>query len=66
MNHFKNKRYWILMPPFFIIAVFFLLFLPSEYSDYALIPVIVYFITFTIWNYSAKTKNENSEGNDLS
>ncbi|SFP64343.1 hypothetical protein [Salibacterium halotolerans] len=54
MNHFKNKRYWILMPPLFIITIFLLLFLPSPYSDYALIPVIVYFVTFTTWNYYAE------------
>ncbi|MGY4690954.1 hypothetical protein [Salibacterium sp. K-3] len=58
MKHFKNKRYWILMPPFFIVTASILLFLPGKYSDYAMVTIIAYSMTLTIWNYAAKRKEQ--------
>ncbi|MGP4077397.1 hypothetical protein [Halobacillus sp. K22] len=63
MNYFKNKRYWILMPPFLLMTVLLVIFLPIEHRWYAFLPIIVFWIVYYIWNYYSQKKN-NSKNNE--
>ncbi|WBL17037.1 hypothetical protein [Sutcliffiella sp. NC1] len=50
------KRYWILMPPFFItmLLVFFLL--PNPYKGLLFVVPLLFWITLSIWNYIGDRK----------
>jgi len=57
MNHFKNKRYWILMPPFLLMTVLLVVFLPIEYRWYSFLPIVVFWMVYYIWNYYSVKEN---------
>ena len=60
---FKNKRYWILLPPF-VIAMFLLYnFVPNKYGlILGLILVATFWSVYHIWNfYSDKKSNPDNE-----
>ena len=57
MNHFKNKRYWILMPPFLLLTVLLVVFLPIEYRWYSSLPIIVFWMVYYIWNYYSEKES---------
>lgn len=59
IKHFSNKRYWIVMPPFFITAVLLIIFLPAKYSEYvALSLLIVHWGVYYLWNYYAEKNKQ--------
>ncbi|ARI75690.1 hypothetical protein HM131_02090 [Halobacillus mangrovi] len=49
MKHFKSKRYWILMPPFFITFVLLYIFLPYPYKLYSPGVILVFWIVYYLW-----------------
>lgn len=60
IKHFSNKRYWILMPPFFITGVLLVIFLPRKYVEYAVfLLIIVYWAVYSLWNYYAEKTNKS-------
>ncbi|MFD2655199.1 hypothetical protein [Gracilibacillus thailandensis] len=54
---FKNKRYWILMPPFLITSIILAIYLPPKLKPLALLSVIVFWIVYYVWNYFGKKKS---------
>ncbi|ASF39092.1 hypothetical protein CEH05_08175 [Halobacillus halophilus] len=65
MNHFKNKRYWILMPPFLLMTVLLVIFLPIEYRWYSFLPIVVFWMVYYIWNYYSE-KDNNMQNDERS
>ncbi len=57
---FKNKRYWILMPSFLIVALLLNTFLPNEYRHYSFLTIIIFWIVYYIWNYYADKKQQSN------
>ena len=59
IKHLKNKRYWILMPPFLITTMLLFAFLPEEFKPYSFSVIIIFWVTYSFWNYYAEKKNSN-------
>lgn len=51
---FKNKKYWILMPPFLILAIALLTY--TDNSSYGFLAIIIFWIIYYSWNYIEKKK----------
>ena len=51
---FKNKKYWILMPPFLILTIASVIYLPQDYRPYSFLVVIIFWIIYYAWNYIEK------------
>ncbi|MGI8313775.1 hypothetical protein [Halobacillus mangrovi] len=49
MKHFQNKRYWILMPPFFVAFILLYIFLPYPYKLYSPAIMLVFWIVYYLW-----------------
>lgn len=47
---FKNKKYWILMPPFLILTVALFTYLPQDYKPYSFAAIIIFWIVYYSWN----------------
>ncbi|MDX8046413.1 hypothetical protein SH601_10510 [Gracilibacillus sp. S3-1-1] len=62
---FKNKRYWILMPPFSIIALLLFIFLPNNYKFFSPLVIIIFWIVYYVWNYLAEKKNNPNNPEEL-
>ncbi len=58
---FKNKKYWILMPPFLLLAILLILFLPTDLKPYSIISVLIFWVTYYIWNYADKKQNKTQK-----
>ncbi len=58
---FKNKKYWILMPPFLLIAVLLILYLPNDLKPYSIISVMIFWVTYYIWTYDDKKQNKTQK-----
>jgi len=58
---FKNKKYWILMPPFLLLAILLILFLPTDLKPYSIISVLIFWVTYYIWNYADKNQNKTQK-----
>lgn len=58
-KYFKNKRYWILMPPFFIIALLVYIFLPHNYRYLSFLVIIIFWIVY--WRWNKREDHKNSE-----
>ena len=50
----KNKKYWVLMPPFLILTLVLIVYSPTEYRAYSFTPVVVFWIVYYIWSYIGK------------
>ncbi|RSL29048.1 hypothetical protein D7Z54_33345 [Salibacterium salarium] len=61
----KNKRYWILMPPFLIIALLLFTFLPNNYRYFSFLVIIVFWVVYYSWNYFAGKKNNPNKPEEL-
>lgn len=53
---YKNKRYWILMPPFLIVTIAIIFYSPVEYRKYSYVAMILFWITYYSWDFIAKKK----------
>jgi hypothetical protein len=53
---FKNKRYWILMPPFFLFAVLLGLYLPNDLKPYIFLIVLLFWVIYYSWSYFDKKR----------
>ncbi|MBP2006739.1 hypothetical protein [Halobacillus andaensis] len=60
-KHFKNKRYWILMPTFLLAGIIMFIFLPNEYNGYSFLMVIILWVVFHVWNYFAEKKHKSEK-----
>ncbi|ARK32619.1 hypothetical protein [Halalkalibacter krulwichiae] len=48
---FKNKRYWLLMPPFIVIGLLLIMYLPQTYKQFvALVGIPLFWILYALWN----------------
>lgn len=56
IKHFKNKWYWLLMPPFFVAAVLTLLLLPEGQGHYAFLIIFIFWIVYYTVNHFSKKK----------
>lgn len=56
IKHFKNKRYWILMPPFLIITLLLFFSLPENYKFNSFLVLIAFWITYHTWDYYSNKK----------
>lgn len=61
MHMYKNKKYWILMPPFLLLAVLLILYLPTDLKPYSIISVLIFWVTYYIWNYADKKQNNTQK-----
>ncbi|MEN2767897.1 hypothetical protein [Ornithinibacillus xuwenensis] len=52
------KKYLILLPPFVLIVILLSIYLPSEYKQYAIIGVLLFWVTYYTWVYLDKKKQE--------
>lgn len=51
---FKNKRYWILMPPFLLTALLLFKYLPSDNKFiYSMLVIVLFWIVYYLWNFFA-------------
>lgn len=49
---FKNKRFWTLLPPYFVLGVLLVSFTPAGYKFYSLLAMIIAFWgTYYSWNH---------------
>ena len=51
---FKNKQYWILMPPFLILTI--VLFTFTDNNIYGFSVIITFWFIYYTWNYIEKKK----------
>jgi len=58
---YKNKKYWILMPPFLLLAILLILYLPTDLKPYSIISVLIFWITYYTWNYVDKTHTKTQQ-----
>ncbi|MEW9107849.1 MAG: hypothetical protein AB2374_00785 [Cytobacillus gottheilii] len=58
---FKDRRYWILMPPFLIIGFILVLYLPQKLKPFAILTALVFWIVYYTWNGLSKTNEEKEE-----
>ncbi|RPF55403.1 hypothetical protein EDC24_0274 [Aquisalibacillus elongatus] len=63
---FKNKRYWILMLPFLIIALLLFTFLPNNYRYFSFLLIIVFWVIYYSWNHFERKKNNPNKPEELS
>lgn len=61
IKHLKNKRYWILMSPFFITAILLFTFLPNKFRHYSMLVIVVFWIVYSYWNYYTEKKNKSEK-----
>lgn len=59
---FKNKKYWILMPPFLILTMALFIYLPQVYKLYSFSAIITFWIIYHSWNY---IENKKLSKNDV-
>jgi len=57
---FKNKKYWILMPPFLILTMALFIYLPQDYKPYSFLAIITFWSIYHSWNYIEK-KNHSKK-----
>ena len=58
---YKNKKYWILMPPFLLLAILLILYLPTDLKPYSIISVMIFWVTYYIWTYADKKQNKTQK-----
>ena len=58
---FKNKKYWILMPPFLLLAILLILYLPTDLKPYSIISVLIFWVTYYLWTSADKKKNKTQK-----
>ncbi|WP_368901641.1 hypothetical protein [Oceanobacillus oncorhynchi] len=60
MNTFKNKRYWILMPPSLLISISLIIFIPENKGIlYAFVVIALFWIVYYTWTYYVKKNSRN-------
>ena len=61
----KNKKYWILMPPFLILAIVLMIFLPENYRSYSFLVIILFWLVYYFCGYNEKKKLPKIDGVQL-
>jgi len=51
---FKNKKYWILMPPFLILGIVLITSLPKKYLPYSFLVALTFWGFYYLWVYLEK------------
>jgi len=65
VNTFKNKRYWILMPPSLLIYISLIILMPDNKGIlYGLLVIALFWIVYYTWTYYAE-KNSKKNSEDL-
>ncbi|RRJ66155.1 hypothetical protein EHV15_26995 [Paenibacillus oralis] len=49
-----NKKYWILLPPFFVAGILLVIYLPQKFKPLALVVSLLFWATYYTWTYMAK------------
>lgn len=57
---FKNKRYWILLPPFLIIGISLIIYLPPNLKPIAILTALVFWIVYYTWDYLSRNKDDEA------
>ncbi|KHE66876.1 hypothetical protein, partial [Halobacillus sp. BBL2006] len=58
MNHFKDKRFWMLIPPFFITFLLLFILLPYEYKFYSFVVLLVFWMVYYTWNHLTEKRKK--------
>ncbi|WP_080844845.1 hypothetical protein [Cytobacillus gottheilii] len=58
----KSKRYWLLMPPFLIVGILLVIFLPQHLKPIGTLIGLPFWIVYYTWNYLSE-KNIKKEAN---
>ncbi len=51
-----NKKYWILMPPFLLIGLLLVIYLPQNLKPLAILTALVFWCVYYIWTYIERNK----------
>lgn len=66
MKVFKNKRYWILMPPTLLIGISLIIFIPNNDGfPYAFSSLVLFWIVYYTCTYYAEKKNNRQNKESL-
>lgn len=57
---YRDKKYWILVLPFLVIAVILAFTLPQTLRPLAVLVVLVFWVVYYIWDYFEKKSNKKS------
>jgi hypothetical protein len=57
LKGFKNKRYWMLLPPFLITGIVLAIYLPHNLKPLAILTALAFWIVFYAWNYLSENKS---------
>jgi hypothetical protein len=57
---FKNKRYWILLPPSVLIGVILIIYLPQELKPFSILTPLPFWLVYYLWNPFNKSRNEEN------
>jgi hypothetical protein len=57
---FRNRRYWILLPPFLIIGIILIIFLPQELKPFSILTALPFRFVYYLWNHFSGNRNEES------
>ncbi|MDT3416780.1 lipopolysaccharide export LptBFGC system permease protein LptF [Brevibacillus aydinogluensis] len=58
---FRNKIYWMLLPPFLAIAVILAFWLPPKQKPLTLLVVIVFWAVYYLWDSFDKNLKSNKQ-----
>jgi hypothetical protein len=53
-KEFKNKRYWLLLPPFLIIGIILVIYLAQILKPLAILTALAFWIVYYSWDYLSK------------
>jgi hypothetical protein len=63
LKDIKNKRNWILMPPFLIIGVILIICLPQELKPFSILTALPFWLVYYLWIRFSENRNEENEEN---
>lgn len=49
-----NKKYWILLPPFFVAGILLIIYLPQQFRPLALLVPLLFWAAYYTWTYIEK------------
>lgn len=58
---FRNKKYWILLPPFLVIVVILAFWLPPKQKPLTLFVVLVFWVVYYLWDSFDKNNKSNKK-----
>ncbi len=63
---FKDKRYWMLLPPFIIILVLLYIFTHGNLTTFmilSLINIAIFWTTYHLWKFLSNKENKDNTNN---